>query len=74
MDIEITGVITDAVFDNFLSLIELHGGEFFGQYNDSSIKGDLSADNPKKGSLETILPFLELFCKRRKLVLKIKVV
>lgn len=70
MDIEITGIITDALFDDFLRLIELHGGGFFGQYNYSTIKGNLSADNAKKGSLETLMPFLESFCERRKLIFK----
>jgi len=69
MNIKIKGNITDSIADQFLGMIEIHGGEFFGQYNTQEIAGDLSIANPKKGTMESLMPFLESFCFRRNLEL-----
>jgi hypothetical protein len=69
MTITITGLITDNLFDQFIDLIELHGGEFFGEYDTRKVKGDLSIGNPKKGTLEGLMVFVEAFCRKRNLVI-----
>lgn len=69
MTITIKGSITDNLFDQFIDLIELHGGAFFCQYNDEEMKGDPSIVNPKKGTIEGLMIFVEVFCRKRNLAI-----